>query len=246
MRIDAKFFSGEAHLHQASGGLADLMRTLYIAEAKRCLVTANVAAITDSGGGAAANGTIDVITIPPPFTEVGTASAQKAEFEAACGNVKDAITELGAKLVALNNVVPAIDFVDNSGGAGADGTIAAIDATMTAVAASIARNAGVVTVATGIRNAISTLCFVTNKMRAAVGLAAIVDNSGGQVLYPNTIPAISTDTGTASDGTNLTGTAATAANTFLAACAAAVKELSTAINAVRAVTAPTAVAHCAA
>ena len=236
VRIDAKKFSGASHVYD--GDLSAALRELSIANAKRVMVTAAVAAITDNGGGAGANGTIEAITLPPAFTEVGTASAQKAEFETALGLVKDALTEVGTKLEEVVAILPAVDFTDSSGGTAADGTIAVMDVSMTAVATSIAAYAGATTRCTAIRNAIATMANATNLVRAAVGLSAIVDSSGGTPTLPRVVAALSTDTGTAVDGTALSGISKTGADAFLAACAAAVKELSTAVNAVSAVTAP--------
>lgn len=237
-RIKADSFSGASKLHD--GTLSAAIRALAIDNAKRTLATAAVAALTDNGTGAAADGTVGSIPIPAAFTEVGTASNPKAGFETALATVKDAITELAAKLVALKAVVPASDIVDNSGGTAADGTIAAMTKTVTAVNTAIAAYAGTKTVCEAIRNAFYVLVLETNKFRVAAGLTPITNNISGAGIttYSATIAAIAVSTGTAVDGTALSGTSKADADLFLTACADATKELSTAINAVRAVTAP--------
>lgn len=238
-RVGPKSLSGHSQLHNKLS--TEILKPMLIDLAKRSVVAASIAAITDNSGGAAADGTIGAIPAITGFTESGTASAQKAELETSFGAVKDAITELGSKASALLAVVPACDFTDNSGGTTADGTIAAIDASMTAVNTSIAAVAGVQTVRTNIMNAIATLAVVTNRIRYALGLSLITDNSGGTPAYPLVVPALSVSTGTASDGTAAGGTSKTEVDAMLAAMAAAVKELATALNACRAVSAPAAV-----
>lgn len=243
LRVNPRSFSGAAAVFD--GTLAIALQALAVNESKRCLDALNPTVLTDNSGGASADGTIGAITLPPAFTEAATASAQKAEFEASCVNVKDAITELGTKLEECFGSVPACVFAESAGGTTADNTIGAIDASMTAVNTSIAAYAGATTVCTNIRNALATLAWGANKLAYSLGVAALVDNSGGTVLYGAaadsvTIPALSTGTGTAVDGTALSGISKAGADAFLAAAAAAVKEIATKINAcIAAAAAPT-------
>lgn len=236
VRIGTQKFSGASNVF--NGELSGALRELAIANAKRVLVTASVAALTDNGGGAAADGTVGAIPDIAAFTEVGTASAQKAEFEASLASVKDGLTELAAKVVVLKAVIPATDLTQAIGGAAADGTIAAIDMSMTAVATSIASYTNTKDIVTNIRNYIHTLVIETNRLRVAVGLTPLVNNVGGSHISPPVLGALAVSTGTAVDGTALSGISKVGADAFLAAVGAAIKELSTGINAVSAVTAP--------
>lgn len=241
-RLSSAAFSGGSDL--ATGRLAAMLRDQAIRDAKTqvaALVTATtLAVLTDNSGGAAANGTVENIPIPTAgFTEVGTASAQKAGFETALGTVKNAITELAAKLVTIKPYIPASDIVNNVGGTAADGTIAAITVSLTAVNTSIASFTGSRTVMQNVKNQIYQLVLETNKFAVAVGVTPLANAITGAELVANALPALSTDTGTAVDGTAASGVSKVAADAFLAACAAAVKEIATKINAVLGVTAPT-------
>lgn len=241
VRVGKKTFSGASHVHE--GTLAEALRNLAIADARRCVAAAvtatTLAAMTDNSGGAAADGTVGAIPNIAAFTEAGTASAQKAGFETALGKVKDGLTELAAALVALKGIVKASDITQSIGGAAPDGTIAAYTVSLTAVNTSIASYAGTTTIVENIRNQFHTLVTETNKFAVATGVAKLTNNVGGKVISPATLPALSVDTGTAVSGTALSGISKAGGDAFLAACAAATKELSTKINAILAVTAAT-------
>lgn len=231
-RISTKLFSGAGHLHD--GTLADALRQFAISDARTKLAAAvsatTLADLTDNGTGAAANGTVNAITIPPAFTEAATASAQKAGFETALGTVKNALTEIAAKVVAAKAIIPATDITQAVGGTSPDGTIAAITKSLTAVNTSIAAYAGSKTVCENIRNYIATLVCEMNKLCVAVGVTKLVDQTGGAIISPATLGALSIDTGTAVDGTALSGISKAGGDAFLTACADAVKELSTKWN----------------
>lgn len=238
-RLSLAAFSGGSSL--SDGTLADAIRDMAIADAKARLGAAAVVALTDNGGGAAANNTLNVIPIPTAgFTEAATASAQKAGFEAALVTVKDAITELAAKVVAIKAVVPATDLVNSVGGTAADNTIAAVTVSLTAVATSIVPYTTGSTLMKTYRNYLYTLGVEVNKLAVAAGVAPLVIQQGEWSAVAAPLAALATDVGVAVDGTAASGVSKAAGDAFLVACAAAVKELSTKINAVRAVTAQTA------
>ena len=240
-RIGTKTFSGDGNLH--NGVLATALRDLAISDARTktaaAVVATTLADLTDNSGGAAADGTVGAIPIPAAFTEVGTASAQKAGFETALGTVKNALTELAAKVVAAKAIVPATDCTNSVGGTAADGTIAAITVALTGVATSIAAYAGSKTVCENIRNYYATLICETNKLAVAVGVAKLVDSTGGSIISPATLGALSIDTGTAVDGTALSGISEVGGEAFLVACADATKEIATKLNALLDVTTQT-------
>lgn len=242
-RISALAFSGGSGL--ATGVLAAALRDLAIADAKTrvaaAVVATTLADLTDNGAGAAADGTINVIAVPAAgFTEVGTASAQKAGFETALGTVKNALTELAAKVVALKAIVPATDLVNNVGGTAADGTIAAITVALTGVSSSIVPyTTGTVLMKT-YRNYFYTLAVEVNKLAVAVGATPLVIAQGEWSAVSVPLAALGTDVGTAVTGTLASGVSEVAGEAFLVACAAAVKELSTTLNLLLDVTTPAA------
>jgi hypothetical protein len=228
------------------GILADALRDFAIYEAKirvaAAVVATTLANLTDSSGGAAADGTLNAIPVPAAgFTEAATASAQKAGFETALGTVKNAITELAAKVVALKAIVPATDLANNVGGTAANGTIDAITVTLTAVNTSIVSFATGSVVMKNVRNYLYTLAIEVNKLCVALGVTPVVIAQGEWSAVATPLAALSTDTGTAVDGTAASGVSKAAGDAFLAACAAATKELATKINALHAVTNPVAV-----
>lgn len=241
VRIGKKTFSGASHVHE--GTLANALRELAISDARTKIAAAvtatTLADLTDNSGGAAADGTVGAIPIPDRFTEAGTASAQKAGFETALGTVKNALTELAAKVVAAKAIVPATDLTSAIGGTAADGTIAAITVALTGVNTSIASYDGAETVCKNIRDYFATLIAETNKLAVAVGVSKLVDNTGGSIISPAVLGALSIDTGTAVDGTADSGISEVGGEAFLVACAAATKELATKLNALLDVTTQT-------
>lgn len=242
-RLSALAFAGGAAL--TDGVLAAALRDFAIADAKTRVAAAVVATtlgdLTDNGGGASANGTLNVIPVPAAgFTEAATASAQKAGFETALGTVKNALTELAAKVVALKAFVPATDLANNVGGTAADGTIAAITVSLTAVNTSIAAYSTGSVVMKNVRNYFYTLGIEVNKLCVALGVTPLTIEQGEWSAVAAPLAALSVDTGTAVDGTAASGISKAAGDAFLAACAAATKELSTKLNALLDVTTPTA------
>jgi len=236
LKINNRTFSGAAAVFD--GTLSAALAAVAVNEAKRCLDAADPTALTDNSGGAAADGAIGAIAIPTVgFTEVGTASAQKAEFDAALVNCRDAFTEIGTKLEEIFTKVPALTFTESAGGSAADNTIAVIDVSMTAVATSIVSSPNFLALAPAYAATIASLAAAANAAAVAVGVAPLVDSSGGDVQWGAaadsiTIPALGVSTGTAVDGTALSGVSKVQADAFLASVAAAVKEIATKVNAV--------------
>lgn len=180
---------------------------------------------------AATNVTLSGATLTGGLAHTG---AQKAELEASFGNVRDALTELAAQINVIAAKVPAASVTGTLGGAAADLTIAAIDASMTAVSTSLASAAGTNALVSAYRDVVATLAAQTNRLAVACGLSELTDSSGGTPVYSGALPALVTTTGTAVTGADATanaGVLATGANTMLASFAAAVKELATKLNA---------------
>lgn len=232
IRLKPKMFSGAANIH--NGTLQNILEALAAGQGKQSAAT--VADLTDNSGGAAANGVIAAIPLPVAAAGPGVT---KADAEAALVTVKNALTEIAAKVVAVQAKVPATALTNSIGGSAADGTIAAITKNTANGADTFVRAAGMIGVARIVIDDVATLARQVNALARATGVTPLVDNSGGQALYGAavTVAALSTDTGTASTGADATTNAtvtATTANAFLSAVADAVKELATTLNAITA------------
>lgn len=227
LKINRKTFSGAANVH--NGVLADILISLAGGVAKNA--AASVADLTDNGGGAAANGTIDLIPLATGTPAAGANCPTKAEIETDFGLVKDALTEIGAKLIAIAAKVPAFTPTNNIGGTAADGTIAAITTAIVGSNANRVQKAGFNTVAKALRNGVAQLARDVNGLATATGQGSVDDNSGGVPALSHTYAAIPVDTGAvAVDGT--TSVVSAEATATLTAFANAVKELSTKLNAI--------------
>ena len=140
IKIKKKTFSGTSKVFD--GELADAIRGIAQYQAAVKLDTAAVTALTNSAGGTA-NGTTNAIGNVAPAVLGTTDCAQKAGFETALVTVKDAISEIVAKLNAIRAVVPAFPaLTDSTGGATADGTVGAIGVALTGVGTSLASAVG--------------------------------------------------------------------------------------------------------
>jgi hypothetical protein len=201
IKIKKKTFSGTSKVF--SGELSEAIRGLAQYQAAVKLDTAAVTALTNSAGGSA-NGTINAIGNVTPAVLGSTDCAQKAGFETALGTVKDAISEIVAKLNAIRAVVPAFSaLTDSTGGTAADGTVAAVTVSLTGVGTSLASAAGSQAVVSALKDAISQARYFTNLAANAVGVTPLVDNSGHVGPVSTTFAAISTSTGTAVSGASL-------------------------------------------
>lgn len=214
-------------------GLTEAVRRLAQWSARNVLV--GTTDLTDNSTGAAADGTIGAI---PQVTKaaVGTNdAAQKAELEAAFGNVVDALKEIIARVEAIRGKVPfyGAALVDNLSGTAADGTIGAIDKVMTGVGASMAKAADVQTVVSALRDRIAQATYWVNLCAEACGKTLITDNSGGTKSFSKTFAAVTTTVSTASgaDATTNAIVKATDMGTTLTAMADAVAELAAKLNA---------------
>ena len=153
IKIKKKTFSGTSKVFD--GELAQAIRGVAQYQAAVKLDTAAVTALTNSAGGTA-NGTINAIGNVTPAVLGTTDCAQKAGFETALVTVKDAISEIVAKLNAIRAVVPAFPaLTDSTGGATADGTVGAIGVALTGVGTSLASAAGSQAVVNALKDAIS-------------------------------------------------------------------------------------------
>ena len=195
IKIKKKTFSGTSKVFD--GELADAIRGIAQYQAAVKLDTAAVTALTNSAGGSA-NGTINPIGNVTPAVLGTTDCAQKAGFETALGTVKDAISEIVAKLNAIRAVVPAFPaLTDSTGGAAADGTVPAITVSLTGVDTSLASAVGSQAVIDALKDKIVQARYFTNLAAEAVGVTPLVDRSGHVGPVGTTFTVISTNTGTA-------------------------------------------------
>lgn len=158
-----------------------------------------VAALTDSSGGDATP-TADAVQTVADFAGAaasGSNLAGKATTETALGKVKDAVTELATKTNAMLALLGLTQLTDNSGGTTADGTIAALDQTVTGAStgAVVATTNAIVAV---INDAFNEIGLKVNVIATALGVTPVTIASGFATKN-GTIAAISTSTGTAAD-----------------------------------------------
>lgn len=226
-KIIARLFAGAANV--TNGTLADVLRNLCQREAK--VLAGAVAGLTDNSGGAAADGTIGAIPLLPTTPAAGATCPTKAEVETAAGTIVDAITELAAKVVAINAVVPALNApANNVGGAAADGTIAAITTSFTGATAARVSATGFAAFVAEAEDRLMEIAGDVNKLAvatadSAMDLSALARRSD----FSGDYAAISTDTGTAAaDGTESVDDAE--AEAVFAALADAVAEIAAKLN----------------
>src|SRR5262245_5892029 len=166
IKITKQSYSGASKVFD--GQLAAALRGVAQYQAAVKLDTAAVTALTNSAGGSA-NGTINPIGNVTPAVLGTTDCAQKAGLETAFGTVKDAITEIVAKLNAIRAVVPAFGaLTDSTGGAAADGTVGAVTVSLTGVGTSLASAAGAQTVINALKDAIVQARYFANLAAKAV------------------------------------------------------------------------------
>jgi hypothetical protein len=244
--IGPRHFSGGSQLYRVDqNGLTPALRGL--AQGLARISASAVSALTDNSGGATADGTIDAMTAFTLAALGSTDCAQKAELEASFANLTDGLKELIAQANAIHAKVPAMDGVltDSIVGTAADGTIGAVDVSMTAVATSLASAVGANAFNTNYKNAISQLVYHVNKLCVACGVTALVDGGGGTVSFGTTIADIPEGTGTAVSGADATaanaGIKKTDCDAKLVLMTNALKEIATKLNACRSTTGGTAV-----
>ena len=160
---------------------------------------ATVSAFTaDNSGGTAGV----AVSASPTFENVandGGNLAQKADFESSAGNVADAIAEIVDKANAITAAISGelVQLTDNSGGAGADGTIAAIDADITAAATGV-QATECNTIGAAIDQAMAKAAKAVNQALIACNFKPL-KTLGLEGDGSDTIAAIPTDGGTAAD-----------------------------------------------
>jgi hypothetical protein len=237
-KVGAKTFSGMGHI--TDGTLAAAVRENLAAHARR--IVASLADITDNSGGTNDAGGLRKPTAFAAFQAGTTDAVAKAEFEAAAGNVRDAIKELVAQVNTIAAKAPAFStLTDSMGGTAADGTIGAIDVSMTgtsATGATMVATAGANTVVSTLNDRLEQCRYFVNQLRIALGMSQIAtEYSRPSAAFSTTFAAVSTSTGTATGGTNATTDATiskVAADAALLKLANNVKTLSTALNAMTA------------
>lgn len=191
------------HAGVADGTLADAIRG--VAQTLAARAASTVADFTADNSGGTPGGTIaDVPTITPSVV-TGTNAIAKTEAEAAFAGVVDGLSEVIAKCNAIRAVIPNAfgQLVDNTGGAAADGTIAAITVAGTGVNAAMASGAGADAVVRTLRSRIAQVAFYVNKVATAAGadtLAVVMPNNRLYGEWGLSFAAVSTDTGATTDG----------------------------------------------
>lgn len=135
------------------------------------------------------------------FTNVAddsTSLADKTETEAALTTVKNAITELGAAVNSIAAVTGISTLTVSTGGATADGTVAAVTASVAAAATgSQASNTNALVAI--INNSTFALAKKANEIAEACGIAGVTIGSFGTTAFSSTLAALGTGTGTAAD-----------------------------------------------
>lgn len=236
MKITSKGFAGGAGL--ASGDLSAALRG--IAQHFAAIEASAIDGVTDNSGGTADGAVVDCPNVTPAAVGSNDCVA-KAEAETALGGIRDALKEIVARCNAVQAVVPAFAaLTDSMGGTGADGTIGAIDVSATGAGSTLASAAGMNSVYATLRarlrlaaNYVNDLCYATDIAPMTVSMTSPYDGEWG-----TTFSAVSTDTGTAVDGSDTT--AANAAvkkaewDTVQAIWADNIAELAAKINAVTA------------
>lgn len=218
-KVTINHFTGMGKVHQAdSDGLAALIRKLAQDNARTRIN--NFGSLTDSTGATPsyANGIVAQSGKNiAAFTESGTASAQKAAFDTATGKVEDAMAVLVRFMNRINGNLGLPLITDDSAGAVAtDGTIPALDLSVSAV------NTSCVPYATGklrletIRLNMARLVAFANRIAVAVGEPKLVSALGLSFDGDAVLDEVAA-TGTATDGTALSTISAAAVTAELAA-----------------------------
>jgi hypothetical protein len=208
---------------------------LLLARSTAKIAAGSVADLIDNGGGAAGDTAIGDIPLCPTAPAVGANVPTKAALETALGQVKDGLTEIGAKIIAIHARVPIFGAapVNNIGGAAADGTIAAI--TVAPAADNVgprASRAGLNALIPAYQAGILELKRDINSLAVACGTAPLTGTAGASeatTTWDHNYAALGTDTGAAAADSSLAPSVAESTAT-LTAMRDAIKEMSTALN----------------
>jgi hypothetical protein len=218
---------------------------LALARSTAKIAAAPVADLIDNGGGVAGDTVIGDIPLCPTAPAVGANVPTKAALETALGQVRDGLTEIAAKIIAIHVRVPLFGAVpvNNIGGAAADGTIAAI------TIAPAADNVGPRASRAGFNALIPTYqaCILElkrdiNSLATACGTAGLTGTAGGNeatTAWDHTYAVLGTDTGAAAADSSFAPSVAESTAT-LTAMRDAIKEMSTALNLITSDTTPAA------
>lgn len=206
MLIPNNLFSGGASLHD--GDLAAALRG--IAQTFAARTASGVADLTADNSGGTPGATIADV---PNFTlsaVSGTNAVAKTEMETAFGLVVDGIAEIVAQADTIRDSIPNVfgALTDSMGGTAADGTIGALDVSATGVNAAMASAAGSNTVLAAVRSRLAQAAMYVNALCVATGQTpltnGLVSNLAADAAWGTTFAAVSTDTGTATDGSDTT------------------------------------------
>jgi hypothetical protein len=208
MKVTDTSFEGGAGLSETGGTLSQAIKG--IAQTFAARAAAGVADFAaDNSGGTAGAALADVAD----FTlaaQSGTNAVAKAEAEASFGAVVNALGEIVAKANAIQATVPNVfaALTDSMGGAAADGTIAAIDASATGVDAAMCSASGANTVLSALRSRTVQAAHYVNQLCVATGQTPLTDGivsaPASAAEWGTVFAAVSTDTGTATDGSDTT------------------------------------------
>lgn len=203
MLLNDDTFLGGAGLSEPDGLAAALKG---IAQTLAARTAAGVDDLTADNSGGSAGATIADITDYSHGVQDSTNAVAKAEAETALDGVVDGLMEIVAQADTIRDSIPNVfgALTDSMGGTAADGTIGAIDVSATGVDASMCSSAGMNTVLTALRSRMVQAAIYVNKLCVATGQTplTIVRTSllPGDAAYGTTFAAVSTDTGTATDG----------------------------------------------
>lgn len=181
-----------------SDGVNHTQAIIALAKAAASSKISSVSALTDNSTGSATSNTVLPVTAFSNAANAATNLAQKAATETALGKVKDAVKELATKINAINTKLGLDTVTDNSGGAAADGTIAAMDVAVTA-ATTGAQATETNAIRLVINDAFRELVSCVNQAATAVGVEKVTCDLSAFASRDKTIAAISTGTGTAAD-----------------------------------------------
>lgn len=186
------------HMTNEAINLEDVMRAMLQTQGR---IAAAATAVTDNSGGVANGSNPPVLTRAGEATAVanaGTNLAQKASTEAALGTVRNALATLFAKTATANTKLGLNPVTYNGGGADGNGTVAAVTKSVTADAVGVNAN-GYNAATKAINDALYTLAVLISRVAVATGTRRLDVSSfsaASQSLL-GSVPAISTDTGTA-------------------------------------------------
>ena len=154
--------------------------------------------LTDNSTGVTTGAlTLPTVTGLANSADDGTSLAQKAATETQLGLVKDAFQELATRTIALHTKLGLGTFTYGGGGTTADGTIGAINDTITAAATGVTL-ANITPIVTAYNGAVGYLARKINEVAVATGATELDVTAYQDVAIANP-SALSTDTGTAAD-----------------------------------------------